>query len=329
MTSMMIYHPGHAFEKYAQNNPFEMGIFLEFTLPYYLIINSGFYEFNVDEKFFNPYLNKSRKIAFELESHLRENQSISLREATFQYAPNDLSIWNYKYNVFHSGLRILIETYYDEKEAILKELSKDSKKITIDLIQSCLEYILFRYNESTNGIHAISPSVYDCSHLSFNLVYSNFIVEQIILNGNLTTIGQISDDDFKDTLKSKAVVWKEFINESKYAYKTYDYKKSIIYTAVSFESFISNFIYGNTQNPGVYETSSKGYFISIGAKVDKLMDDNILRSNLSKLEISTCLNDITYPRNDMMHGKIFELTNLRDKAKRSLDAFERLQNNWI
>jgi len=99
-------------------------------------------------------------------------------------------------------------------------------------------------------------------------------------------------------------------------------KKSIIYTAVAFESFFTNFIHDNISNPGIYETPSRGYFISIGAKVDRLLEDNLLKSELSKQDISTCIND-------MMHGKIFELTNLRKKAKRSFDAFEKLQNKWI
>jgi len=42
MTNMMRYHPCYNFEEYEKRNPFEMGIFIEFALPYYLIINSGF-----------------------------------------------------------------------------------------------------------------------------------------------------------------------------------------------------------------------------------------------------------------------------------------------
>ncbi|WP_312095492.1 hypothetical protein [Aminipila sp.] len=328
MTSMMIYHPGDIFEDYAKNNPFEMGIFLEFTLPYYLTLNRGFYTFSVKENFFAPYLIKERKITFELDSRCRDSQSVPLREATFQFEPNDLNIWNYKYTVFNSGLRILIETFNDERDSIIQQIKNNGKEVMIALMQSCLEFILFKYNETSDGIHAISPSVYDCSHLSFNFVYSNFIIEYMTITGNLNTIQQVNDDSFREALNSDIIVWKAFLNESKYAFKTFDYKKSIIYTAIAFESFITSLIYSKTPDPNSYEKEGPN-FLTIRTKVHKLMDNNYLKSKLDKSDIDYLINDIAYPRNDMVHGKVFELSNLRQKAEKSIEAFQILQDNWM
>ena len=329
MTNMIIYHPGYAFEEYAKSNPFEMGIFLEFTLPYYITLNSGFYKFSAKENFFAPHLIRERRVAFELESRCHYSQSVPLREATFTFEPKDLNIWNYRYTVFNSGLRILVETFNDEKDAILKGVKNDGKNVIVDLMQSCIEFILFKYNETSDGIHAISPSVYDCSHLSFNLVYSNFIVEYMTITGNVNTIQQQNADSFRNALNSDVVVWRAFLNESKYAFKTFDYKKSIIYTAVAFESFITNIIYTKTSDPSKYDISGGTNFLNIKSKVNKLIADNYLKSKLSRSDISSLINDISYPRNDMVHGKILELSNLRDKAERSINAFITIENNWI
>ncbi|WP_188618836.1 hypothetical protein, partial [Paraliobacillus quinghaiensis] len=143
------------FTNYIENNNFEMTIFTEFALPYYLLINSGFFTFEADENFIISESNKKRKVAFRIQSFYRDEQKVPLRESTFKIKPNKLSTESYTYGVFNSIIQVAIQSFNSEKELINTKLQEKESDFTTDINQAFLEYILFRYNETTEGNHVI------------------------------------------------------------------------------------------------------------------------------------------------------------------------------
>ncbi|RAV22238.1 hypothetical protein [Paenibacillus contaminans] len=320
-------HVSPEIKKFITENKFEMAMLMEFSLPYYLILNSGFYSFDAPSDFVLPEINKKRKVAFELTSYCHREQEVPLRESTFTVHPRSLSTVDYRYDVFNTSICIVLESFLDEKEYIAEQLKERSAHYIIDIMQPCLEFILYKYNESAGGLHTISPSVFDCSHLSYYTFYSNFLLDQFRITPNVNTITQLgSDSDFRLALQHDVSVWKAFFNESKYAYRTYDFRKSIIYSAIALESYISNIIAG-TLNPEAYQRNG-GNHLSIYKKVKFLIRDGYIKSTLSENQIDVLLKKITDPRNDMMHGKVTNFKNLNKQAKDSVDALEDLFNGW-
>lgn len=314
------------FTSFIKTNNFEMSIFTEFALPYYLLINSGFYTFEADESFILSENNKKRKVAFRIQSFYRDEQKVPLRESTFSIKPNNLSTDSYTYGVFHSIIQVVIQTFNSEKELINTKLKENGSDFTTDINQALLEYILFRYNETTTGKHAISPSVYDCSHLSLYYFYSDFSLENLSISPNLSNVTQINDSNFRSSLSREVKVTDAFYSEAKYACKTFDFKKAIIYSAITLETYINNIIdkIPNNQN---FEVDYKGNYRSIFSKTKMLISTRHLTTNIKLTELTENIKNITDTRNDIMHGKLKNFDLLKNKALKSIESLDKVLTN--
>ncbi|TFB21137.1 hypothetical protein E3U55_09980 [Filobacillus milosensis] len=316
------------FRLFLENNDIDMAIYMDFSLPYYLIINSGFFEFLTSEDFILPSTKRKRRVTFKLSSYAHHNQEVPLREATLSITPNDLSHNSFRYTVINTYISILVETFNDEKEMIKDLFENKPHSLVDEIMQPCLEYILFKYNEYTHGKHAISPSVYDCSHLMYCFLYSNQLVENFVLTPNTSNLGQIKSDEFINAIKEEVKVWKAFYSESKYSCKTYDFKKAIIYSSVSLESYINYIILSNDLNPSQYEKNAEGNFLTVYAKVSKLVNKGFIQTNYNYKTRNRKINNILDARNDIMHGKLRNFDNLKNKAVKSVRSLEELLNDW-
>ncbi|EKN70400.1 hypothetical protein P9E76_00425 [Schinkia azotoformans] len=314
------------FTSFIEDNNFEMTIFTEFALPYYLLINSGFYTFEADENFILSENNKKRKVAFRIQSFFRDDQKVPLRESTFKIKPNNLNTDSYTYGVFHSIIQVVIQSFNSEKELINTTLKEKGSDFTTDINQAFLEYILFRYNETTDGRHAISPSVYDCSHLSFYYIYSNFLLANAIITTNLSNITQINDSNFRSSLNREVNVAEAFYGEAKYACKTYDFKKAIIYSAITLETYISNII-DKIPNNEKYGKDPNGNFRSIFSKTKMLIRAGHLTSKIEIKDLIDNMKNITEIRNDIMHGKLKNFELLKNKAIGSIESLDKVLTN--
>jgi hypothetical protein len=316
------------YKEYMQRNNFEMALFMEFSLPYYLLINSGFYEFMAHEGFVLSQYNKTRKIAFKLESYAHRNQEVPLRESTSSVHVINFNTQKYRYEVFNSTIGILIQSFNSEAEELTQLIRERGRDLSIEIMQSCLEYIIFKYNESTNGLHAIVPSVYDCGHLALYYIHSNCLLKTLNISPNMNTISQISDTSFKESLKNKIIVWKAFCNESKYAFRTYDFKRAIIYSAIALETFVSSLTHSYITDPEKYEQDDNGNYFSIFKRINLLIRDSFLVSSISNREIMKNVENITKPRNIMMHGHTDNLQNLKETARISIESLNSLLEDW-
>ncbi len=172
----------------------------------------------------------------------------------------------------------------------------------------------------------ISPSVYDCSHLSFYYIYSNFLLANAMITTNLNNINQINDSNFRSSLNREVNVTNAFYGEAKYACKTYDYKKAIIYSAITVETYINNII-DKIPNSEEFEMNSNGKYRSIFSKTKMLIRARYLTSKIEIIDLTNNMKNITDTRNDIMHGKLKSFELLKIKAVKSIESLDRILTN--
>jgi hypothetical protein len=325
------------FIKYMVENNFERAIYTEFSFPYYIKYNSGFYSFETSIDIVSSGKKIKRKVVFLLESYVYNDQKAPLRESTFEVKTNMFSLKDNRYKVASTNIHILIQSFEYEREYINGRLNsikgtehKDNENdILFNTLQSCLELILHKYNETTKGVHTINPSVYDCSYMPFYYITSSAIIENALIYPNIGGFGQLDDTDFSLSLNKDIIIWRSFYNESIYSFRVYDFKKSIIYSAVALESYIQHVIDSNNiVEPSQYELSERGNFLPLYVKISRLIKDGYIQTSLPRQQLKIEIDNITHPRNKMMHGKLSDFFELKDESKLSINSLRCVLKDW-
>lgn len=326
--SSMVIKLDSIFKSYMSDNNISRGIFFEFCLPYCLHLQGAF-DFIADKGFFTTIPDKKRKVIFNIQTRLHNDQKTPTRESTVIVAPNDLKIDNYRYGVMVSILSIFVESFPQDDIPFDELEKKDDFSQIIEMIsQSILEFILFKYNETNNGCHTITPSYYDCSHLNYYRFNNSYEILYNYLSPNVPNIGALNNQLFQESLNKKILVWKEFLNEAIYSDSCCDYKKSLIYAPMSIESLIYYILSKNNIAYNNYFRSDWGKYPSLYNKIKLLIDSNYIYTQLNSSVIKKNLDKITRPRNDLLHGKITNLMSLKNKSNKSILALNFLLEDW-
>ncbi|GGM42893.1 hypothetical protein GCM10011351_31020 [Paraliobacillus quinghaiensis] len=147
-----------------------------------------------------------------------------------------------------------------------------------------------------------------------------------MITTNLNNINQINDSNFRSSLNREVNVTNAFYGEAKYACKTYDYKKAIIYSAITVETYINNII-DKIPNSEEFEMNSNGKYRSIFSKTKMLIRARYLTSKIEIIDLTNNMKNITDTRNDIMHGKLKSFELLKIKAVKSIESLDRILTN--
>lgn len=301
--------------QYAFENKIQAQLCLSFNLPYELQLPNKHFYFDVVNGMFELLPQKNRRIIISVEKKWNKNQAVALRHSTFE-----LSAKGYTFS--NSIIHIFIESFYDEIEAIQNIYNEKNDILVRDLMQSVMEYFVFKYNESMGGNHYIIPSCYDCSRIAFGYIKNNLddwrIKENIIailsLNGTKNDQGY-KKEVIESLLNDNFSIWKLYFNKSKYNFLVYDYVDSIISAAISIESY---FYYIIQEKVPIEEhrdfLGENEEFVPTHKIAKILWEKNYIDNKISKTKMSKLIMKILKPRNDIMHGRLQSPIGMREIA---------------
>lgn len=303
------------FNKYIFENNVEAEMCLIFDIPYELKIPPKMYVFNSVKHMFNNLPYKNRRVLVDVSRKWNENQAISLRHSTY-------SVGGSGHTVVNTRLTIAIESFFDEVDEVSLKYDMDNDVFIRELMQSVMEYFLFKYNESLGGNRYIDPTSYDCSQIAFLYCkndlrkWSNKEQVRGLLSPNSFVSVNYEEDSIEQNLNNKFNMWKLYFNKSKYSYSVYSYTDSIIFAAISIETYFNNIVKNNTPSNKHTYYFGKGSKYNTTIKIAKLLyDDNYLNTSLSKKELVELMKKILDPRNKIMHGSLENPLGQKEVAK--------------
>lgn len=317
------------FNEFIDKNNIEAEFCFSFDLPYELQICPKHYYFESTENMFKLLNNRKRNIVIEVKRNWNVDQATALRHSTFQLGEGG-------YGFINTSLNILVESFNDEIDDIRKIYANDKDKFIRDLMQSVMEYFIFKYDESLGGNHFISPSSYDCSRIAFFYFKQKCWSDKeelegmISLNPNHRNINYVKDD-FKQNLNNRFSIWKLFFNKSKYSYEVYDYIDSIISAAISIESYFYDIIQSNVDLDKKSDYIGENETFKPTHKIAKILYDNgYISKRISKTNMNKLIMKILKPRNDIMHGRLETPLGLNNIAKdvnsAIIEFYEKFEN---
>ncbi|MDR5659878.1 hypothetical protein RH915_10290 [Serpentinicella sp. ANB-PHB4] len=312
--------------KFRDINNIEMTFSFSFSLPYELKLPERHYYFKTRGKFFYSLPDRERNIILYVKNRVHKNQSIAIRHSTFELSSNGEDTI---YSFVSTDIIIMVESFYSEKAYVYKKFDENKDELITDLIQSTMEFFLFKYNESLGGNHFVNPSIYDCSRIACFYVDRSGRDERSVIspNGRASSC-RYKEESLQENLEKDFQVWKHFYNESKYSYEVYDFMRSIIYVAISLETYITQLIQLYDLEDEGYVKDKKGNFLSLKKRINKLISSGYIKNSIDTKELQVLIDLVMEPRNDIMHGRLNDLMNLRKRAQITKEAIDKIFNNW-
>lgn len=285
-----------------------VGFFLvDGQLPYLIDIPTDLYIFEVPIDLEGEYdsHNSKRKILFTSCQKWIEGQKVAAIKSVLSY-----NFREHSYTNIISKYKVCIELFEDEIDTILieKNLEKSVKKI----YQTILSFLSIKYNQIKLGNDCINISIEDSGAPQI-MLYKREYNQYKLLNGliipSFSSNKNIkhSELDFNYFLSSADIVWLYYFNMAIYSFDRQDYLNTIIYCAISLESYLNYLIEKNNLHDKYdqYNDDLKikdkipGFFTSCKF----LENNNIIDSNLNK-KLKECYGGLSTQRNAIVHGNI-------------------------
>lgn len=294
-------------EDMIRNQKFVGFLLVDGQLPYLIDIPTDLYAFEVSIDLDGEFnlCNSKRKILFTSCQKWIEGQQMAAIKSVLSY-----NLMNHSYTNRISKYKICIELFEDEIDKILidKNLEKSVKKI----YQTILSFLSIKYNQIKLGNDCINISIEDSGapqimlykreHNLYKLL-SGTIIPSFSTNKNI----KHSELDFNYFLSSADIVWLYYFNMAIYSFDRQDYLNTVIYCAISLESYLNYLIDINhlRDKYNMYNQELKlkdkvpGFFTTCKfLRSNKIIDNDLNKS------LKECYGVLSSQRNDIVHGNI-------------------------
>ena len=312
-------------ERMIQGQGLQAFIHINGILPYLIDINTDLYIFslsiNMNGVFNSDF--KKRKILFTTCQKWVENQKIPAIKSVLSFCPSTQLYTNRisKYKICIQIFENEIDYFMDNENFI------DKVKV---LYQSVLSFISAKYNQVKLGKDCINISMEDGGSpqiLFFKKYSSTYKCEKFVAFSSFTVSNSIkhSDLDFSHALNEKDIIWLYYFNLSIYSFNRQDYLNSIIYCAISLESYLNYLIDLNSLSSefNIYNSKLKekervpGFFTTCSfLKLHNILDNKVLN------KIKSCYGELSIQRNDIIHGNILSIMIDSSISKKSIEKLD-------
>lgn len=294
-------------EDMLKNQIFDGFIHINGQLPYLIDIMTDLYIFELPVNINGEYNinNRKRKILFTTCQKWIENQKVPSIKSVLAYNP-----MNQSYTNRISKYKICIQLFNDEFEELINDKIFDDK-IKM-LYQTILSYISIKYNQCKLGSDCINICIEDSGAPQI-MLYQKQNSGYKLINCNIIPSFTVSKSiihkeiEFNKLLEVKDIIWLYYFNQAIYSFDRQDYLNTVIYCAISLESYL-NYLIENNGLHDEFEEYNKN--LKLEGKVPGffttckfLKKENIISNSLDK-KIKECYGGLSTQRNDIVHGNI-------------------------
>lgn len=323
-------------QQMISKNPLKNFLYFEGQLPYKVNINTDFYIFDISVDLNGNYDSKlkKRKILFTSSQHWVENQKMPSIKSVLSY-----NFVKKCYTNISSKFKMCVEVYDDEIDLLLAKDNLPSK--VENLYQTILLFISSKYNLSLVGKDCINISIEDCGA---GIIYLYIPEDQgyKMACGNIIPSYTVSQHfnhkmlNFKDMLVQNDIIWLYYYNMAIYSFDRREYLNTIIYSAISMESYLNYLIqtsmleneFKEYNNMLIQQKKVPGFFTTIKfLKKKNIIDKTCFEA------IKSCYGVLSELRNDIIHGNIQTLLLNKDISEKGLDKltdiYETKESNFV
>ena len=301
------------FKNILKNENKENFMCIDGLLPYPLEVSNKLFSFELNIDINGNYGNKAsrRKIIFMSKQVILKNQAMPAIKGVIGY-----NVYTKQYTNRISLFNICIELSDGEVNYLYNGETKENIYNKIKKIyQIVLLFISIKYNQSLLGNDCINLTIEDCGAAILHLfvkdgnaykpkmtnVISRFSVNREIKHKQI---------ELETMFNQKDLVWLYFFNKTMYSFDRQDYLNTILYCAISLESYLIylidinnlNLKYEKYNNQLKTDTRIPGFFTTCKF----LKDNNLIDANLKKI-MEKCYGELSCQRNDIVHGNIKDI----------------------
>lgn len=314
-------------------------LFISGALPYKLDINTDFYEFELCVNL-DGYQNEDkikRKISFTISQHLVDDQDVPGINNVLSYNPIKK-----KYTIISSRFKLCIELTDDEYDSLKNDDQELDKKVKM-LYQTILAFLANKYAMTMNGNDIVNLCIEHCGLgrlfiFEYDANNHKIIDQKGLIVPSLTLDNNFKSEvrNFKDVLSENDIVWLYFLNNAIFYYNHCDFLNSIIYSAISLESYL-NYLIKENRHIVKFENYNKklkelqkipGFFTTI----KYLKENDIINSTESK-ELKSCYGSIKEMRNSVMHGKLDKIlmnkSSVEEGLRKLVEFYNQHENKYF
>lgn len=317
-------------EDMIKNQDFSGFLLVDGQLPYLIDIQTDLYIFEVPIDLKGEYNlhNPRRRILFTSCQKWIEGQKMAAIKSVLSY-----NFMNHSYTNRISKYKVCIELFEDEINNIL--IDNNLEKSVKMIYQTILSFLSIKYNQIKLGNDCINISIEDSGApqiMLFKKENNQYKLLSCVIIPSFSVNKYIkhSELNFKSFLSSGDIVWLYYFNMAIYSFDHQDYLNTVIYCAISLESYLNYLIDTNNlrdefekyNNDLKSKEKIPGFFTTCKyLKSNKIIDNNLSKS------LKECYGGLSTQRNDIVHGNITNILLNSSISKISINKLNEIYSN--